>query len=52
MNAFFLCKLCENSINIKSKRKQLSFQHHKALTKSIISRYYVRIPKFLHMEDI
>ena len=52
MSDYFHCKLCDNLIKIKSKKKHLNSHYHQALLKSIISRYYVTNPIFLAMEDI
>ena len=47
MSDFFHCKLCDKSIKIKPKKKQLNSQYHQSLTKSIIYRYYITDPNFL-----
>ena len=52
MNGYFHCDLCDKSIKVKSKKKQLISQYHKSLTKSIICEYTVKNPTFLHIEDI
>ena len=52
MSDYFHCKLCDKSIKIKSKKKYLNSQYHQALTKSIISRYYITNPNFPDVEDI
>ena len=52
MSDCFNCKLFDKSIEIKSKKKHLNSQYHQALTKSIISRYYITNPNFVDVEDI
>ena len=52
MNGYFHCDLCDKSIKIRSKKKHLNSQYHKSLTESIICKYAVINPSFLHMEDI
>ena len=44
--------LCDKSIKTKSKEKQLNSQYHRSLSMSIISRYSVTNPDFLHIEMI
>ena len=52
MNDYFHCHLCDKSIKIRSKKKHLNSQYHKPLTESIIRKYTVKSPTFLHLEDI
>ena len=52
MNDYFNCKLCDKSIKIKCKKKHLSSQYHKSLSMSIVSRYRITNPDFLHKENI
>ena len=52
MSSHFSCEICDKSIKIRSQRRHLNSQYHKSLTKSIISKYTVENPSFLHMEDI
>ena len=52
MSSYFHCELCDKSIGIRSKKKHLNSQYHKSITKSIISKYTVENPSFLHMKDI
>ena len=52
MSNYFRCELCDRSIKSKSKKKHSNSQSHKSLTKSIICRYTVKNPSFLHVEDI
>ena len=52
MSDYFHRELCDKSIKIKSKKKQLNSQYHKSLTRSIICKYTVKNPSFLHVEDI
>ena len=52
MSDCFHCELCDKSIKIKSKKKHLISQYHKTLTRSIICKYTVKNPSFLHLEDI
>ena len=51
MSYYFHCELCDRSIKIKSKRKHLNSQNHKSLNKSIICKYTVKNPSFIHAED-
>ena len=50
MSDYFNCKLCDKSIKMKFKKKQLNSQYHKSLSMSITSRYGVTNPAFLHKE--
>ena len=52
MNDYFHCDLGDKSIKISSKKKHLSSRYHKTLNESIICKYTVKNPSFLHMEDI
>ena len=52
MSDYFYCEFCDKSFKIRSKKKHLNSQYHKSLTKSIISKYSVSNPSFLHVEDI
>ena len=52
MSDYFKCKLCDKSINIKSKKKPLNSQCHKSLSMCIISRYIVKNPDFIHIDNI
>ena len=52
MNGYFHCDLCDKSIKIRSKKKHLNSQYHKSLTRSIICKYTVKNPSFLHIEEI
>ena len=52
MSNCFHCELCDKSIKIRSKKKHLNSQYHKSLTESIICKYTVKNPSFLHLEDI
>ena len=52
MSDYFHCELCDKSIKIRSKKKHLISQYHKSLTMSIICKYTVKNPSFLHVEDI
>ena len=52
MSNIFHCEICDKSIKIRSKKKHLNSRYHKSLTKSIICKYTVENPSFLHMEDI
>ena len=52
MSYYFNCKLCDKSNEIKSKKKHLNSQYHKTLSVSIISRYSVTNPDFLHIENL
>ena len=51
MSDHFHCELCDRSIKVKSKKKHLNSQYHKSLTKSIICKYTLKNPSFLHVED-
>ena len=48
----FLCELCDKSIKIRSKKRHINSKNHKSLTESIINKYTVKNPSFLHMENI
>ena len=52
MNDCFHCDLCDKSIKIRSKKEHLNFRYHRSLNESIICKYTVKNPSFLHMEDI
>ena len=52
MSNYFHCELCDRSLKIRSKKRHLNSQYHKSLTTSIISKYTVENPSFLHMKDI
>ena len=52
MSDYFNCKVCDKSITIKSRRKHLNSLNHKSLSMSIIFRYSVTSPDFLHIENI
>ena len=52
MSDYFHCELCNKSIKLRSKKKHLNSRYHKSLSESIISKYSVENPSFLHMEDI
>ena len=51
MSACFYCNICDKSIKVRSKKKPLNSQYHKSSIKSIISRYSVLNPNFIHIED-
>ena len=51
MIEIFHCELCDRSIEIKSKKKHLNSQNLSSLTRSIICKYTVKNPNFLHVED-
>ena len=52
MSAFFNCKLCDKIFKIKTKKKHLNSQYHESLSMSIISRYSIANPDFLHIVNI
>ena len=52
MSEYFNCKFCDKSIKIKSKKKHLNSLNHKSLNMSILSRYSVTNPDFLHIQNI
>ena len=52
MSNFFHCEICDKSIKIRSKKKHSNSRYHKSLSESVICRYIVENPSFLHMEDI
>ena len=52
MSNYFHCDLCDKSVKFRSKKKGLNSQYHKLLNKSIICKYTVKNPSFLHIEDI
>ena len=51
MSEYFHCKFCDKSIKIKSKKKNLKSLNHESLSMSIIPRYSVTSPDFLHIEN-
>ena len=52
MEDYFHCEICDKSIIIRSKKRHLNSGYHKYLSNSIISKYTVENPSFLHMQDI
>ena len=52
MISHFYGDLCDKSIKIRSKKKHLNSRYHKSLSDSIINKYTVKNPSFLHMENI
>ena len=52
MSECFHCDLCDRSIKIKSKKKHINSQYHESITWSIICKYTVKNPSFLHVEDL
>ena len=48
----FYCDICDKSVNIKSRKRHLNSRYHKSLSACIISKYTVKNPSFLHMQDI
>ena len=50
MSDYFHCKLCDKSIETKTKKNYLNSRYHKFITMSVISRYSVTNPNFLHIE--
>ena len=52
MSNYFHCELCDKSSKLRSKKKHLNSRYHKSLSESIISKYTVENPSFLHMQDI
>ena len=52
MSDYFDCKVCDKSIRIKSRKKHLNSINHKSLKMSIIFRYSVTGPDFLHIENL
>ena len=51
MSEYFNCKLCDKSIKNKSKKIHINSQYQKYLSDSIIFRYIVPNPDFLHIEN-
>ena len=51
MSDYFYCELCDKSFKSRSKKKHSNSQYHKSLTESVISKYSVSNPSFLHVED-
>ena len=51
MSNYFHCELCDKSIKLRSKKKNLNSQYHKSLTKSINCKYTIENPSFLHIEN-
>ena len=52
MGDYLKFKLCDKSLEIKSKKKHLNSQYHKSSCMSIISRYSVTNPDFLNIDNI
>ena len=52
MSDYFICKLCDKSIRINSRKKHLNSLHHKSLSMSEISKYSVINPDFLNIDNI
>ena len=52
MSSHFYCEMCDKSIKIRSKKRHINSANHKSLNRTIISKYSVENPSFLHMEDI
>ena len=52
MNDSFHCDLCDKSIKFRSEKKHLNSRYHKSLNESIICKYTIKNPSFLHMEGI
>ena len=52
MSDYFHCEKCDESIKIRSKKRHLNSQYHKLSTKTIISKYTIENPSFLHMKDL
>ena len=52
MKGCFHCDLCDRSIKIRSKKKHLNSQYHESLTKSINSKYTIKNPSFLNIEEM
>ena len=52
MRDYFNCNSCDKSIKINCKKEHLKSQYHRSLIMSIISRYSVTYPGFLHIEKI
>ena len=52
MSIYFHCDLCDKSVKIRSEKKHLNSEYHQSLYKSIICKYTVKNPSFLHVEYI
>ena len=52
MSDYFNCKLCDEPIKMKSKKKHLNSHYHKSLSMSTNCRYRVTNPHFLHIKII
>ena len=52
MSDYFNSKVCDQSIKIKYKKKPLNSINYKFLSMSVVSRYCVTNPDFLHIENI
>ena len=52
MSDYFHSDLCDKSIKIRSKERHINSKNHKSLTESVINKYTVKNPSFLHMENI
>ena len=51
MSEYFNCRLCDKSIEIKSKKKHLNSTNHKYLSDRIIFRYVIQNPDFLKIDN-
>ena len=52
MSDYFHCELCDKSVRIKSKNRHINSANHKSLNRSIICKYTIENPSFLHIENI
>ena len=52
MKNYFICKLCDKTIKIKSKKEHLNSRDHKYLSESIIFRYIILNPDFIKVDEI
>ena len=52
MSNYFHCDLCDKSIKMRSKKRHINSANHKSLNRSIICKYTIENPSFLHIENI
>ena len=49
---YFSCKVCDKSIEIKSKNERLNSINHKSSSMSVVNRYSITNPVFLQIEKL
>ena len=51
MSNSFNCEVCDKTIKIESEKKHLNSQYQKSLSTSVVFRYSVSKPDFIHIEN-